>query len=83
MIRTIEIRPVDAHGDAIDCYGFRDIAEARKHIPKISGEVVAWVMERRTEYGCCSSRPDRFDILSWSGDAKALQAGGWAVGGAS
>jgi len=53
------------------------LQEARKNIPELSGESVAWVIERRTSYGACSGQPDNYELLDVGGDQSALHAGGW------
>ena len=74
----IELRAIDQHGDAIDVLGhYRTLQEARKNIPELSGESVAWVIERRTSYGACSGQPDNYELLDVGGDQSALHAGGW------
>jgi hypothetical protein len=74
----IEVRAIDQYGDAIDVSLHQTVKEARKWLPELKGETVAWVMERHTAFEWSSPRPDKYEMIDMAGDAEALEAGGWS-----
>lgn len=76
-LTEFEVRSINADGDAIDilaqCATF---SQALLHVPALTGETVAWVIERHTKY-FTRGKADAYVMLAKDGDLNALKAGGW------
>lgn len=74
---TIEydIRSIDANGEAIDFDRYATLAEAKKFVPPLIGEVVAWVIEKHKTAD--EGRERTFTTICFGGDNKALKMGNW------
>ena len=72
-----EVRAINADGDAIDLLaGCDTFSQALQYVPQLTGETVAWVIERHTQY-FKRGKPDAFKTIASDGDLSALRAGGW------
>lgn len=76
-LTQFEVRAINNDGDAMDVLAFCDTAaEALQHVPELTGETVAWVIERHTTY-FTRGKPDDYKTMRCLGDESALRAGGW------
>lgn len=72
-----EVRAINADGDAIDILAWcGTFQQAVEYAPDITGETVAWVIERHNSY-CARGRPDVYETVASDGDVSALKMGGW------
>ena len=75
-MKTIEydIRSIDERGEAIDVDSYSSLAEAKKFVPLLLGEVVAWVIEKRK---INLARKQTYSTISFGGNNNALKMGNW------
>ena len=74
---TIEydIRSIDANGEVVDVQSYSTLAEAKKFVPPLLGEVVAWVIEQHKTAD--EGRESKFSTICFGGDNNALKMGNW------
>ena len=75
MTIEYDIRSIDANGEAIDVQSYSTLAEAKKFVPPLLGEVVAWVIEKHKTVD--EGRESTYLTLCFGGDNKALKMGNW------
>lgn len=69
-----DIRSIDERGEAIDVDSYSSLAEAKKFVPLLLGEVVAWVIEKRKT---TLARKQTYSTISFGGNNNALKMGNW------
>jgi hypothetical protein len=74
MTIEYDIRSIDANGEAIDVQSYSTLAEAKKFVPPLLGEVVAWVIEKRKTN---LARERTYTTIFFGGDNNALKMGNW------
>jgi hypothetical protein len=75
-----EVRAINADGDATDILCFCDtLAKALEHVPRLHGDIVAYVVEQHTRLYSPRSpmAEDKYKVIVAGGDCAALRAGGW------
>jgi len=74
---TIEfdIRSIDANGEAIDFDSYATLSEAKRFVPPLLGEVVAWVIEEHKTAD--EGRERTYKTICFGGNNNALKMGNW------
>jgi len=70
-----EIRSIDSNGEAIDFDSYATLSEAKRFVPPLVGEVVAWVIEKHKTAD--EGRERTFTTICCGGNNNALKMGNW------